>query len=44
MRRVIESDVCIVGSGITAAMVAQKLAEQTDAPTVSRVRGVAVAQ
>ncbi len=31
MRRVIESDVCIVGSGITAAMVAQKLAEQTDA-------------
>ena len=26
MRRVIESDVCIIGSGISAAMVAQKLA------------------
>ena len=31
MRRVIESDVCIIGSGITAAMVAEKLAAETSA-------------
>ena len=34
MRRVIESDVCIIGSGITAAMVAEKLAEATSARIV----------
>jgi glucose dehydrogenase len=28
MRRVIESDVCVIGSGITAAMVAEKLSEE----------------
>jgi len=27
-RRVVESDVCIIGSGIAAAMVAEKLAEE----------------
>jgi choline dehydrogenase-like flavoprotein len=30
MRRVVESDVCIVGSGITAAMVAEKLSGERD--------------
>lgn len=30
-RRVIEADVCIVGSGITAAMVAEKLADERNA-------------
>lgn len=30
-RRVIEADVCIIGSGITAAMVAEKLAEERNA-------------
>ena len=34
MRRVIESDVCIIGSGISAAMVAEKLAEETHASIV----------
>lgn len=29
--RVVETDVCIVGSGITAAMVAEKLADERDA-------------
>jgi choline dehydrogenase-like flavoprotein len=33
-RRVIESDVCIIGSGISAAMVAEKLAEERDATIV----------
>jgi choline dehydrogenase-like flavoprotein len=33
-RRVIESDVCIIGSGISAAMVAEKLAEQRRATLV----------
>lgn len=33
-RRVVESDICIVGSGITAAMVAAKLAERTEASIV----------
>ena len=33
-RRVIESDVCIIGSGISAAMVAEKLAEETRASIV----------
>lgn len=33
-RRVVESDVCIIGSGITAAMVAEKLAERTEASIV----------
>jgi quinoprotein glucose dehydrogenase len=32
--RVIESDVCIIGSGITAAMVAEKLVEETAASLV----------
>ena len=31
MSRVIESDVCIIGAGITAAMVAERLAERTSA-------------
>ena len=31
MTRVIESDVCIIGAGITAAMVAERLAERTSA-------------
>ncbi|MYI66934.1 MAG: FAD-dependent oxidoreductase, partial [Gemmatimonadetes bacterium] len=31
MKRVIESDVCIIGGGITAAMVAERLAERTSA-------------
>ena len=31
MSRVIESDVCIIGAGITAAMVAERLAERTNA-------------
>ena len=31
MRRVIESDICIIGSGITAALLAEKLAEQRPA-------------
>src|ERR1051325_6224396 len=34
MRRAIESDVCIVGSGISAAMVAEKLARVTTASIV----------
>src|SRR5438477_37916 len=33
-RRVVESDVCIIGSGITAAMVAEKLAAQREATIV----------
>ena len=33
-RRVVESDVCIIGSGITAAMVADKLARTTNARIV----------
>lgn len=33
-RRVIESDICIVGSGITAALVAAKLAGRTEASIV----------
>jgi len=33
-RRVIESDVCIIGSGISAAMVAEKLAEESRAAIV----------
>lgn len=33
-RRVIESDVCIIGSGISAAMVAEKLAEEHTASIV----------
>ena len=31
MSRIIESDVCIIGAGITAAMVAERLAEHTTA-------------
>ena len=31
MTRVVESDVCIIGGGITAAMVAERLAERTSA-------------
>ena len=34
MRRVIESDICIIGSGITAAMVAEKIAAERDASIV----------
>lgn len=34
MRRVVETDVCIVGSGITAAMLAEKLAEERSAGLV----------
>jgi quinoprotein glucose dehydrogenase len=34
MRRAIESDVCIIGSGITAAMVADRLARTTSATIV----------
>ena len=34
MRRVIEADVCIIGSGISAAMVAEKLAEERKASIV----------
>ncbi len=34
MRRVVESDVCIIGAGITAAMVAAKLADERDARIV----------
>ena len=34
MRRAIESDVCIIGSGITAAMVADRLARTTSARIV----------
>lgn len=34
MTRTIESDVVIIGAGISAAMVAEKLAEQTDASVV----------
>jgi len=34
MRRVVESDICIVGSGITAAMVADKLSRTTTATIV----------
>ena len=34
MRRVIESDICIIGSGISAAMVAEKLSETTAATIV----------
>src|ERR1041384_5806194 len=33
-RRVVESDVCIIGSGISAAMVAEKLAEEREAAIV----------
>lgn len=31
MRRVIEADICIIGSGITAAMVAEQVAEERSA-------------
>ena len=31
---VIESDICIIGSGISAAMIAEKLAEERDARIV----------
>ncbi len=34
MRRVVESDICIIGSGITAAMVAEKLAGERNARIV----------
>lgn len=34
MRRVVESDICIVGAGITAAMVAAKLTDERDATVV----------
>ena len=34
MRRVVETDVCIVGSGITAAMVADRLARTTNASII----------
>jgi quinoprotein glucose dehydrogenase len=34
MARVIESDICIIGGGITAAMVAEKLADERDARIV----------
>ncbi len=34
MPRVIESDLCIIGSGITAAMVAEKVAEEREASIV----------
>ena len=34
MRRAIESDVCIIGSGISAAMVAERLARTTSAKIV----------
>jgi quinoprotein glucose dehydrogenase len=34
-RRLVESDVCIIGSGITAAMVAARLAERTRASIVT---------
>jgi glucose dehydrogenase len=34
MVRIIESDVCIIGAGITAAMVAEKLAEEREARIV----------
>ena len=34
MRRVVECDVCIIGSGISAAMVAEKLADERNARVV----------
>ncbi len=34
MPKVIESDICIIGSGITAALLAEKLAEERDAKIV----------
>jgi choline dehydrogenase-like flavoprotein len=34
MRRVIESDICIIGSGITAALAAEKIADERDASIV----------
>ncbi len=34
MRRVVESDVCIIGSGITAALLAEKLSEERDVSIV----------
>lgn len=34
MPRIIESDICIIGSGVTAAMVAEKLAAERDASIV----------
>ena len=34
MRRILETDVCIIGSGISAAMVAEKLAEERNARIV----------
>ena len=34
MRRVIESDICVVGSGITAALVAEKITEERDVRVV----------
>ena len=32
--RVVEADVCIIGAGITSAMVAERVAEDTDASIV----------
>ncbi len=34
MRQIVESDICIIGSGITDAMVAEKIAEERDASIV----------
>ncbi|MFB3069695.1 MAG: hypothetical protein ACE1ZF_03280, partial [Gemmatimonadales bacterium] len=34
MRRVIESDICIIGSGITAALAAEKIAAERNASIV----------
>ena len=34
MRRVVEADICIIGSGITAAMVAERVAEEREARIV----------
>ncbi len=34
MRRVVESDICIIGSGITAALIAEKISDERDARIV----------
>ncbi len=34
MRKVVESDICIIGSGITAALIAEQLSEERDAKIV----------
>ncbi len=39
---VIETDVCIIGAGITSAMVAEKLAEDTDAAILVLEAGDAI--